>query len=146
MAAPVDVEIVSRRPVESVAIRPTVRGIRAEVDGNRIRFRVTSPQQIVVEVNGRHGALHLFAKRSGDQRAESRGSGVRYFGPGVHRPGVIKLESNHTVYLDGGAVVYGCIEAKDAANIKILGRGISTRAKSRASTAAKARMRPASRT
>ena len=52
----VDVEVVSQRPVETVAIRPAARGIQPQVEGNRIRFRLDTPQQIVVEVNGRHKA------------------------------------------------------------------------------------------
>ena len=36
----------------------------------------------------------------------------------------MKMQSNETIYLAGGAVVYGCIETKDAKNIKILGPGI----------------------
>ena len=44
--------------------------------------------------------------------------------PGIHRPGRIILQSNETVYVAGGAVVYGCFEATDATNIKILGPGI----------------------
>jgi hypothetical protein len=123
MSSPVDVEIVSHRSVDSVAIRPTARGIRAQVDGNRIRFQLPSPQQITVEVNGRHKALHLFANPPAVTVA-TNAPGVRYFGPGVHRPGKIVIESNETVYLAGGAVVYGCIEAVDATNIKILGPGI----------------------
>ena len=50
--------------------------------------------------------------------------GVRYFGPGVHRPGKMTLASNETIYLAGGAVVYGCIAAVDATNINILGPGV----------------------
>ena len=45
MSAPVDVEVVSQRPVESVAIRPTARGIQPQVEGNRIRFHLDPPQQ-----------------------------------------------------------------------------------------------------
>jgi hypothetical protein len=124
MTGPVDVEVVSRRPVETVAIRPTARGIQAKVDGNRIRFRLPSPQQIIVEVNGWHKALHLFANATDAAATNPQTPGVRYFGPGVHRPGMIHVESNQTVYIADGAVVYGAIEAKDASNFKILGRGI----------------------
>jgi hypothetical protein len=42
----------------------------------------------------------------------------------VHRPGRIVLGSNQTIYLAGGAVVYGAIVADGASNIRILGHGI----------------------
>lgn len=123
MTAPVDVEVVSQRPVESVAIRPTARGIQPQVEGNRIRFHLDTPQQLTVEVNGWHKALHVFANPPA-VTVEEDAPGVRYFGPGVHRPGRVTLKSNETVYVAGGAVVYGCFEATDAMNIKILGPGI----------------------
>jgi hypothetical protein len=124
MTGPVDVEVVSRRPVESVAIRPTARGIQAKVDGRRITFRLKGPQQITVEVNGWHKALHLFASAPQAAAPKPQDPRVRYFGPGVHRPGKIMLESNQTIYVAGGAVVYGAIEAHGASNIRILGHGI----------------------
>jgi hypothetical protein len=124
MSGPVDVEVLSRRPVESVAIRPAARGIRAKVDGRRISFRLASPAQITVEINGWHKALHLFASAPQAAAPNPHDPGVRYFGSGVHRPGKIKLESNQTIYLAGGAVVYGAIEADGASNLRILGRGI----------------------
>ncbi len=123
MTAPVDVDVVSNRPIESVAIRPTARGIKPQIEGNHIRFHLDKPQQLTVEVNGWHKALHLFANPAA-VTVEQGAPGVRYFGPGIHRPGRMTLQSNETVYLAGGAVVYGCIEATDATNIKILGPGI----------------------
>ena len=48
---------------------------------------------------------------------------VIYFGPGVYNPGKIVLKSNQTLYLAGGAVVKGGVEAQGD-NIKIAGRGI----------------------
>jgi hypothetical protein len=124
MAGPVEVEVVSRRPVESVAIRPIARGIQAKVEGNRIRFQLKSPCQITVEVNGWHHALHLFANPPETNAPKPNDPGVRYFGPGVHRPGKITLESNQTLFLAGGAVVYGAVEARKATNVRVLGRGI----------------------
>ena len=124
MSAPVDVEVVSQRPVESVAIRPTARGIQPQVEGNRIRFHLDTPQQLTVEVNGWHKALHVFANPPAVTMPDPNAPGVRYFGPGIHRPGRMALQSNETVYLAGGAVVYGCFEATGATNIKILGPGI----------------------
>jgi polygalacturonase len=48
---------------------------------------------------------------------------VVYFGPGVHRPGPITLKDNQTLYLAGGAVVYGAINGSPR-HAKVLGRGI----------------------
>lgn len=47
-----------------------------------------------------------------------------YFGRGVHEVGMLYLKNNQTVFIDKGAVVYGCIHAFEAKNIKILGFGI----------------------
>ncbi|MBX7259439.1 MAG: hypothetical protein K1Y02_23975 [Candidatus Hydrogenedentes bacterium] len=123
MSAPVDVDVVSNRPIESVAIRPTARDIKPQIEGNHIRFHLDKPQQLTVEVNGWHKALHLFANPPAPA-IDRNAPGVRYFGPGVHKAGRMVLKSDETVYLAGGAVVYGCIEATDATNIKILGPGI----------------------
>ena len=49
--------------------------------------------------------------------------GVIYFGPGVHRPGRIHVTNNQTLYLAGGAVVKGGIEA-EGENIRLTGDGI----------------------
>jgi hypothetical protein len=128
MPAPVDVEVISQRPIESVAVRPTARGIQPRVEGNRIRFHLDTPQHLTVEVNGWRKALHVFANPPAAtvEEAASRANapGVRYFGPGIHRPGRVVLQSDETVYVAGGAVVYGCFEATDATDIKILGPGI----------------------
>jgi len=124
MSGPADVEVVSRRPVESVAARPTARGIRTQVEGNHIRFHLDAPGPITVEVNGTHHALHLFASATAPTPPGPEDPSVRYFGPGMHRPGRMALESNQTIYIAGGAVVHGSIHATGASNIKVLGRGI----------------------
>lgn len=126
MSAPVIVEIISRRPVHSIAVRPSFRGILPTVEGNRIAFPLATPGPLTVEINGWHFALHLFPSPPEDPASipSSKGSDVRYFGPGFHKPGEIKLLSNQTVYLAPGAVVQSSIQATGASNIKILGRGI----------------------
>ncbi|MHC4399591.1 MAG: glycosyl hydrolase family 28 protein [Planctomycetota bacterium] len=124
MSGPVSVEMTSKRPFDNVAIRPTSYGIRPELQHNRITFQLTEPRQITVEANGTHGALHLFASTPETGAPSPEDPNVRYFGPGVHRPGRITLRSNETVYVAGGAVVYGAVHATGADNITIRGRGI----------------------
>ncbi len=118
------VEVVCHRPIESVEVRPRSFAITPQVEGNRIRFDLAPPRGVVVEVNGPHGALHLFPSPLETDAPQAEGPGLIYFGPGVHRPGRVTLESNQTVYIAPGAVVYGGLHATGASNIKILGRGI----------------------
>jgi hypothetical protein len=124
MAEPVRVKIVSTRPVKEVRVRPRSYGIKPQVKGDTIRFTVRRPGQLTVEVNGTHRALHLFANPLEEDAPDPKDSRVRYFGPGVHCPGIIRLESDQIVYLAGGAVVYGAIAAEKADHIAIRGRGI----------------------
>ena len=124
MDGPVEVQVVCARPIREVRVRPTSRGIQPTVEGNTVCFTVERPGQYTVEVNGTHHALHLFADPAETNVPDPKDPGVRYFGPGVHCPGVIRLESHQTVYLAGGAVVYGAILAEHAQHIAIRGRGI----------------------
>ena len=87
MSGPVDVEVVSQRPIESVAIRPTARGIQPRIEGNRIRFHLDAPQQLTVEVNGWHKALHVFANPPAVPGPKAGAPGVRYYGPRHPSPG-----------------------------------------------------------
>ena len=124
MSEPVTIEIVSSRPVESIAIRPSSYGIKSSVKDNRITFQMSKPGYVTVEVNGTHYALHLFASPLEEDAPDPSDPNVRYFGPGIHKAGRIDLKSGETVYIAGGAVVHGVIYAKEASNINILGRGI----------------------
>jgi len=124
MTGPVEVAVQSRREVKSVVVRPASLAIRPRVEGNRVVFTLARPAPVVVEVNGPHHALHLLASPPEKDVPAPDAPGVRYFGPGVHKPGRMELKSNETVYLAGGAVVYGSIHASGAAKIRIAGRGI----------------------
>ena len=124
MDGPASVEVRSQRPVETVVVRPSALGIEPRVEGDRITFELDRPRHLVVEVNGPHHALHLFASPPEAEAPAPDAEGVRYFGPGVHRPGRITLASNETVYIAAGAVVYGSIHATGARNIAVRGRGI----------------------
>lgn len=124
MTAPVKVVILSRRPVQSVVVRPAALGIRPALETNRVAFTLERPGPVVVEVNGSQHALHLFASPPEVKPPAPNAPGVRYFAPGVHRPGRIELKSSETVYIAGGAVVYGSLSASGASKLRIAGRGI----------------------
>ncbi|MCC6862941.1 MAG: hypothetical protein IT158_30480 [Bryobacterales bacterium] len=124
MSGPVTVEVHSRRPFQSVAVRPLSRGIRWQVKGRRIRFRLDRPGPVTVELDGPRNALHLFADPPESEVPKAGDPDVLYFGPGVHRPGKIQLRSGQTVYVAGGAVVYTAIDGRGVSNVRILGRGV----------------------
>ena len=68
--------------------------------------------------------MHIFANPVETYNIDKNDPKVHYFGPGMHEAGVINLKSDETVFIDGGAIVYGVINSENTRNIKIIGRGI----------------------
>ncbi len=120
----VEVTCLTPGPVDSVVIRPLSYGIRPDVAGRTVSFTLERPCQVVVEVNGWHHALHLFANPPETDHPDPADPRVRAYGPGVHRAGKIVLRSGETLYVAGGAVVHGVVFAEDATDVRVLGRGI----------------------
>jgi hypothetical protein len=118
------IRIISNREIKTLDIRPREFGIKATIKGNSIEFKLSKPAQFIVEVNGYHQALHIFANPPETDHIDKQDPTVHYFGPGIHEAGVINLKSNETVFIDGGAIVYGVISSVNTRNIRIAGRGI----------------------
>lgn len=118
-------EIKPQKPFEEVVIRPVTLGIKPQVtEDGTITFTLEKPAYFTVEPYGRRNALHIFADPVSDYNISPGDESVIYYGKGEHDVGMINLKSNETLFLDEGAVVYACVRAIDADNIKILGRGI----------------------
>ncbi len=106
----VQVAVTSQRPVHSAKIRPNSAGISPTVQNKTIRFELSRPGQLTVELNdGIERPLHLFADPVEADTPRPDDPHVLYFGPGVHEVGTTKVRSNTTVYLAGGAIVRGII-------------------------------------
>ncbi len=121
----VEFEIVPRERFEKVVIRPLSLGIEPVItEDKHIKFTLEKPAYFTVEPYGRHNALHVFADPVKKYDVEINDENVIYYGKGEHDVGNIVLKSGQTLFLDEGAVVYSCIYAEDAKDIKILGRGI----------------------
>lgn len=132
----VEVEVISNgAPVESARVRPLSYNIKPVVSGDTLRFILDCPRNISVEVNGDifHN-LHLFANPLDTHRPtekeikkakKNRNSGLLYYGPGLHRlPGdTLRVASGTTVYVDGGARVYGQFIADGVEDVHFYGRG-----------------------
>lgn len=139
--------LVKGTPVTSVRIRPSLSAIKYQLKGNCISFELDAPKKLSIEINGNiDDNLVIFANGPEinipsvkDKNAAVFHSGkidltllrdkdVLYFGPGIHYVdggyGVLKLRSKQTLYLAGGAVLRARIQAENAQDIKISGRGI----------------------
>ena len=124
MDEPVTFEIRPKNAFEKVEIRPLSLGIVPEIMDGVIRFTLEKPAYFTVEPYGRQDALHIFADPMPRYNLDFSDENVIYYGAGVHEVGQIVLKSNQTLFLDEGAVVYACVKATDANNIRILGQGI----------------------
>jgi hypothetical protein len=120
----VKIRIHSSAEIQTLDIRPKEYGIQPIVKGKVIEFSLSKPLQLAVEVNGYHHALHVFANPVEDLRIDKDSPNIHYFGPGVHEAGKICVKSGETIYIAGGALVYGYISSENARNIRIAGRGI----------------------
>ena len=129
---PVTFEIETEKPFENVTIRPLSLGITPEIKEGKIIFTLQKPAYFTVEPFGRNNALHIFVDPIPEYNVDKNAPDVIYYGAGEHDVGQIILESNQTLFIDEGAVVYACVKAKDAENIKILGRGILDNSRNKA--------------
>jgi hypothetical protein len=123
MTGPVDVEVKvlpawPHGPVKSAVVRPLRHGIKPDAS---LKFRIEKPGKFSFEPNGSVTApLFIFA----NPPAEKPPAGATVFGPGVHDIGLYKPKSDSTIYLAGGAYVYGQIEVEGVTNVTVCGRGI----------------------
>jgi hypothetical protein len=120
----VTIEIEAPRAAQSVRIGPARHGIQATTEGNRIRFVLPGPVNLWVEIEGLD-SLFIFAHDADQKAPKPDDPGVKYFRGGqIYEVGELRLQDNETLYLEGGAVVRGCIRATGARNVRIAGPGV----------------------
>ena len=109
--------------LNSASVSPRSSGIKVTVADNTASFTISECGQYTVEFNGStENALHIFANPYETDPIRGTSDDVIYFGPGVYDVGEITLESGQTLYIAGGAIVYGyAVSSGD--NISIRGRG-----------------------
>ncbi len=118
------IELTMQKDFQEVVIRPLSEAVDARIEGRVIRFDVTQPGQYSVEVDGIHNPIYIFADPETDFGVTPQDKNVIYFGPGVHRIGLLDMKDGQTLYIDRDAVVYGAVRAINAENIRIVGNGI----------------------
>ncbi len=113
--------------VNEAVVRPLQYGVEPDVSGNTITFTLDYSANYVIEYNGQtEKAIHLFANPIEEDKPDPNNipDDMIYLGPGVYKADAIPVASNQTVYIAGGAVVYGQIRAEGVENVTIRGRGI----------------------
>lgn len=128
----VTVEVPGAETLTDVVVRPLAYGVEPKVEGNKISFELSYPGSYVVEYNdgtvedAADNALHLFTNvpEENPVTADNVPDGTIYIGPGVYKADAIPVQSNTTLYLAGGAYVYGQIRTDQVENLTICGRGI----------------------
>lgn len=119
----VEVEATAAKDFKDYKVMPSRHGIRATKSERTLRFSITGPKKIVVRVEG-VGNLLLVATPLETEVPDPNGPKVHYYGPGTHDVGRLKVQSDETVYIAGGARFLGTIEGEGVENVKILGRGV----------------------
>lgn len=116
------VEPTAKKEYNRIMIKPYSKGVKHEVCDGAIKFTLCENGAYVLELDDYHGLLYIFNNKP--VHCEAPENVTYYFGAGVHFPGKITLNSNESVYVDKDALVYGCISANGADNIKVYGNGI----------------------
>ncbi len=113
--------------LNTARVRPLSYGIQHKIDGNTLTFKLNSPKNISVEVNGDifHN-LHLFANPIDKYIPDTNNPDLIHFGAGIHQIAEeeLKIPSGKTVYLAAGAILKFRLHIDSAENVKILGRGM----------------------
>ncbi len=114
-------------------VRPLSDGVEVKTDGELATFRLTAPGQYAVEgrkvsqdaTDNHDIVLFLFANPPEPEadRPNQDDPNVIFLEAGLHQEN-IDLTDGQTLYLDAGAVLFGSVDAWDAENVKILGRGV----------------------
>lgn len=119
----VTVSIRSTLPMGACRVLPLSAGIVPRVKGDTLEFTLSKPVDLSIEPDGPNSPLLLFTNPPESGAPKPGNPNVVYFGPGTHSAGLIKLRSHQTLYLAGGSVVKGAIEARGE-DITICGRGV----------------------
>ena len=109
---------------DSCRVRPLSRNIKPQAQDGSYVFTLDSPQNLSFEVNGDlYHNLQLFANPV--MPKVKKGKNVIWFKPGYYELNdSLKVGSNQTVYIDGGAYIKGFISVNNARNVRIIGTGI----------------------
>ncbi|KAL3475979.1 pectin lyase-like protein [Aspergillus californicus] len=118
--------------IEKAVIRPSSYAITPQVKGNKITFRLSTPKNIVVQINDNiWDTLNLFADPTETDIPDPNDPDVIYFHAGINNgpsnltvtDDVLAVPSGKTVYVAGGAVLTYQVAFQNVSGSTIRGRG-----------------------
>ncbi len=110
MSGSVTVTVTVPGLVSKAKILPSSAGIIPVIKGKSISFKVGSPKNLTIEINGEWiRSLHLFINAPEVNAPRADDPNVVFFGPGIHEITHLEVGDNKTVYIAGGALVRGII-------------------------------------
>lgn len=119
------IDILLKQAPDTAIVRPLSAGIEPRINNGMVSFNIDRPGQYIIEFNGKAAVtVHLFVNPIEKDIPDENDENVIFIGPGLWDIGNFTLESNQMLYISGGAVVYGAVQAKGAQNAVIRGRGI----------------------
>ena len=115
-------EVELLNPHGKVMIKPYSKNVEFMENGGRVSFKLKACTDLVLMTGDHKNCLYIFNSKpiSAPEPAEV----THFFGPGIHFAGKIVLHDNESLYVDRDALVFGCIYAEGAKNIRVFGNGL----------------------
>jgi hypothetical protein len=127
LAGEAEVEIAFPADWGAPILRPVSRGLKAETDGARAKFTLSTLRDLSVDFGFSHPPLYLYVNEveAPEARPVAGEAGVHFFAAGrVYEVGRLELKDGEQVYIEAGAVLRGCIRAINTKGVRIRGRGV----------------------
>lgn len=118
----ISLEILPEFEYNKMYVKPYSKQIPWEKKGEKISISLKKEQNAILELDSHRHLLYIF--NSKPIPCENPEDVTYYFGPGIHFAGKITMKSNESLYVDKDALVYGCIYAEGAENIRVFGNGV----------------------
>ena len=120
----VHIEVETLQRTSDICISPKKLGIVPKSDGNKISFDLPSGNKVALVIESKP-ILFIYADKEDQNIPSPTDKAVYYFKAGqVYEVGELRLKDNETLYIEGGAVVRGCVRATSAKNVRIGGFGV----------------------
>ncbi len=119
---PISLTVKVKRKYSRILIKPYSKKISFTKNGEDVSFELKENGAFVFETDSYHHCLYIFNSKPIPAPEPSRVT--HFFGPGIHMAGKITLNDGESVYVDKDALVFGCIFADGAKDIRIFGNGI----------------------